>query len=49
MKAEEKLIVSWVTDMLLQEGLITEWVKEQVLKKRYTESEQGNTDLQKTA
>lgn len=46
MNAEEKLIVNWVTDMLLQEGLITERVKEQALKKMYTESD---TDLQKTA
>lgn len=49
MKAEEKLIVNWVTDILLQEGLITERIKEQALKKMYTESETEKTDLQKTA
>lgn len=32
MKAEEKLIAKWVFDMLVQEGLITERIKEQALK-----------------
>lgn len=48
MKAEEKLIAKRVFDMLVQEGLITERIKEQALKNLYTKPTE-NTDLSKTA
>lgn len=48
MRSEEKLITNWVMDMLVQEGLITERIKEQALKNLYIKPVE-NPDLQETA